>query len=68
MHQNRYDQAVLPGPGSLQISLTLKTGSARSVVMHTYTQMKGLALSFRGGSLHSFPQGSEGVSVLEGSR
>jgi len=50
------------------ISLAFRTECSQSVVMHTYTQIKGLALRFRGGSLHSCPQESEGVSVLEGSR
>ena len=49
-------------------SLAFRTGCCQSVVMHTYTYIKGLALRFRGDSLHSCPQGSEGASVLEGSR
>jgi len=46
-------------------SLALRTGCSQTVVMHTYTSFKGLALRFRCGSLHLCSQGSEGVSVLE---
>ena len=48
--------------------LAFRTGCSASVLMHTYTEIKGRALRFGSGSLHSCPQGSEGVSVLEGSR
>ena len=37
-------------------SLAFRTGCAQSVVMHTYTQVKRLALRLKGGSLHSCPQ------------
>jgi len=46
--------------------LAFRTGCSQSVVMHTYTYITGLAHRFRGGSLHSCPQRSEGVSALEG--
>jgi len=49
-------------------SLAFRTGCSQSVVMHTYTYIKGLALRFRGDSLHSCPQGSEGASVLVDTR
>ena len=49
-------------------SLAFRTGCSQSVVMHSYTFIKGLAFRFRDGRLHSCPQGSEGVSVLKGSR
>jgi len=49
-------------------SLAFRTGCSQSVVMHTYTYITRLALRFRGGSLHSCPQGSEGVSALKWSR
>jgi len=49
-------------------SLALTTGCSQSVVMHTYTFIKGLTLRFRAGRLHSCSHGSEGVSVLQWSR
>jgi len=51
-----------------QCSLAVRTGRSQSVVMHTYTWIKGLALRFTGGSEHSCPHGFKGVSVLQGSR
>jgi len=53
---------------SIGLFLAFRTGCSQSVVMHAYNEIKRLALRFRGGSLHSCLQGSEGVSVLEGSR
>jgi len=58
-----------PAEADLELfSLAFRTGCSQSVVMHTYTSIKRLALRFRGGSLYSCSQGSEGVSVLQGSR
>ena len=63
-----YPHSRATNPLAMGFSLAFRTGCFQSVVMHTYTSIKGLALRFRGGSLLSCPQGSEGVSVLEGSR
>jgi len=48
--------------------LAFRTGYSQNVVMHTYTEIVGHALRFRGDCLNSCPQGSEGMSVLEVSR
>jgi len=53
--ETSWDGPSATGPTN-GLSLASRTGCSESVVMHTYAYIKGLALRFRDGSLHSRPQ------------